>query len=426
MRFCRYFYFVKTGPYLSSTTMHPRECHHAGVGFLTAFHGSPGGSPGRGGESKGVGLGSGDGSRARVGADVLTRIQPSIYLMFPEEKPWRDSNRTRSDPSYPSVPLIQFSPDSIYLASNNTIGLVDTGDYVMVWVGDDYHTYDKEPHSNSNSPTGANSNSNSNSKGSVLKTGQIQILLEKLYIHAKTMAASRNPCAGVLVVKQYSPNWRLIFSRLCCAHNDSMYLLGQYCPYLTSMMMPGGTGSGTGTGSIPKKEGDMDGDIDRIQVMEEYCAYLPPTDQVSFMKCISLIVPGFIQYVINSRNNPTNPTKLPAIGSNQGVSASSDTGTGRDHNQALMEMNQSCFVTRASSSSSSGTGSDSQSVCPNIGIYRQLVELDASVSVSVSVPVSVSDTHGGAGGGELHIRNVIDAVLRPSTTSSGNSNRHVE
>lgn len=293
MRFCRYFYFLKTGPYLCSTTVHPSECHRAGLALLASFHGS-----------------------LRSDSSALARIQPSVYLMFPEESPWKEYT-SEADVDCSAFPLVQFPPDSIYLASTNALGVIDTGENVLVWVGDDFRSYDKN---------------NTGSSEPVSKS--VRGFIKQLHTCAKVMASSRDPCAGVRVVKQYSPYCRLIFSRLCCAQNDSMYLLSQYCPFLYSMILPTTKSNVQGAGDAGVPDG-----TDRMKVLEEYCAYLPPTDQISFMKYVSMVVPGFIQYAIHSRNSRSDQQRDTA----PGTSFQSESVICH----SLMALNQSCFTSEA-------------------------------------------------------------------------------
>jgi hypothetical protein len=216
--------------------------------------------------------------------------------------------------------LARLSPDSIYLASEHTLGVVDLGDRVVVWVGRHYAS------AVGSSAAGAlRAKAEHGDKDKRLRNSgvsKITMLIHKLHKYALHVAGvlpafsargvsglpSSYPCthryppAKVSVITQHSPNSRLLFTRLASAHNDNKFLIRQYCEptfYRTAIRvahqllgdapsLAKNAKARAEAALIPESEAALD-------LFMEDVAYLPPTDTPSFLRHLAELVPGVIQ-----------------------------------------------------------------------------------------------------------------------------------
>ena len=266
-------------------------------------------------------------------------IQPFLYLLFPstithnllsshseggleveDEGGGVEGISNIPAPRVDIANLLQkYPPDSIYLASGYALALVDLGDFVIVWVGDHY-SYALEA---AKAAQFRMQNDKESSASLDKNNRRARDLICLLYEHAQYIAGItpngshhtqsntpyRYPYATVLVIKQYSPQSRLLFTRLSNAQTDTQYLIRQYCSstYLnhTLGMMKKHEGKRL-AGNADKNENSNDRSTDHSMTAKERVekdmglfmdsvAYLPPTDAHSFLKYVGTIAPGIIQ-----------------------------------------------------------------------------------------------------------------------------------
>lgn len=326
---CRFFHHLREGPLLGSAALHPSECHRQCTLFLQAFH-SPRPLPQSGILTSSV---------------ALRMIEPAVYILFPDsiEPPSQKAGEDRDSadagpgdcgrsPLNVASLLTRYPPDSIYLASEHTLGIVDMGDRVVVWVGRHYASSAANA-----AATALRTKTRHPDKEVRLRNSgstKIAALLHKLYKLASHMAGvlpafsarglpgcdsdypclPRYPVARVSVITQKSPNSRLLFTRLASAHNDNKFLIQQYCDpihYHAATRIAHQLRSdalGGMTAPLPQSESALDLFMDQV-------AYLPPTDTPSFMKYLSDLVPGIIQkFSKNSESlSSQEGVKLPAV-----------------------------------------------------------------------------------------------------------------
>ena len=236
--------------------------------------------------------------------------------------------------------LIAYPPDSIYFVSPYTLGIVDIGDHVILWVGDYYVNYiqmdmkekekdkieevDKEDNKTIEKGKGKCKIPNSNRT-------KIRILIQKLWklairiANTVTNGDSLVYNSKVLLIKQYSPASRLLFTRIGSSSVDPKYLISQYCDAyyfqhtIRVHQLVALSTLSTNNTSIKQSEEEINEEFNtvlyqlhhwksmnncmnecNVNVFMELLTYLPQTESYSLMKYISVICPGMIQKYSNS------------------------------------------------------------------------------------------------------------------------------